>query len=106
MKAVCQRCPVRAECAASALVHEDESAMVAGVWVPAQSSQNEQICSEARRQLTVIAGDVLAQFAQAYRGAGEGAEDSVIELVRAAGRSVDRAAQWGRGDDERLGAAV
>lgn len=108
MVAVCQRCSVRAECAASALVHGDESAMVSGVWIPAESSQNEQICSEARRQLTVIAGEALEEAKRAYPGAGEGAEDLVVELelVRAAGRSVDRAGQWGPGGDERLGAAV
>ena len=106
MEAVCRGCPVRAECAADALVCDLESLMAAGVWIPLDIPQNEHITVEVRRQLTVIAGDTLPLFQQAAGVVGCSDEMTAPEPPHNSWIQRLQQRQWDGDGDERLSAAV
>lgn len=54
LEQMCQRCPVRPNCATAAVVDEAQSGMYAGVWVPQQTEK--RAWAEAMGRLERIAG--------------------------------------------------
>ncbi|MFL0176463.1 WhiB family transcriptional regulator [Mycobacterium sp. SMC-13] len=56
LERMCQRCPVRRDCAAEAVANEEQAGMYAGVWVPERSSGNRKAWAAAMQRLELIAG--------------------------------------------------
>lgn len=56
LEQMCQRCPVRRDCAAEAVAYGDQAGMYAGVWVPERSSSSRKAWAAAMQRLELIAG--------------------------------------------------
>ena len=56
LERMCQRCPVRRDCAAEAVANGDQAGMHAGVWVPERSSSSRKSWEAAMQRLELIAG--------------------------------------------------
>ena len=54
LERMCQRCPVRRQCAAEAVLTQAQTGMYAGVWVPENSPDNQW--AAAMEELRLIAG--------------------------------------------------
>lgn len=56
LEQMCQRCPVRRDCADEAVANEEQAGMYAGVWVPERTSANRESWAAAMARLELIAG--------------------------------------------------
>ena len=56
LERMCQRCPVRRDCAAEAVANGEQAGMHAGVWVPERSSSIRKAWDAAMQRLDLIAG--------------------------------------------------
>lgn len=56
LEQMCQRCPVRRDCAADAVANGEQAGMHAGVWVPERSSSSRKAWDAAMNRLELIAG--------------------------------------------------
>ncbi|MFV8227476.1 WhiB family transcriptional regulator [Mycolicibacterium fortuitum] len=56
LEQMCQRCPVRPDCAAEAVADQAQAGMYAGVWVPQRQRSTKQAWADAMQRLEHLAG--------------------------------------------------